>query len=102
MKHRPFRGVVCVDARDRDELPQNAAFMKPVQKVENKEMAQYIIWNPSSTKPPTVRFSTRPEAIRVSGRMAHENPGETFFVAKLVNSACKPVPVEVSYQDLDK
>ena len=63
---------------------------------------QYIIWNPASNLPPTVAHPDRATAIRVAGSMAHRSPGQTFFVCKLVNSAVKPIPVEVSYQDLER
>lgn len=131
MKHRPYRGVVS--PRDRDELPQNKAFLEPVRpstpiypapmfapisfpilneaklqelrdlaaKAENKPMSQYIIWNPASQKPPTAIQPDHTTAIRTAGRMAHENPGQTFYVCKLVNSAVKPIPVEVNYKDLE-
>ncbi len=62
----------------------------------------YIVWTPSSDLPPKVVHADRATAIRVAGRMAHENPGKTFYTCKLVNSACKPVPVDVKYEDLDR
>ncbi len=81
-------------------------FLAPVYKrlapVKEQPMSQYIIWNPASPLPPTKVFSTRPEAIRVAGKMAHSEPGATFYVCKLTNSACKPIPVDVTYEDLDK
>ncbi len=83
----PFRGVVC----------QN--------KKEENNVAKYIVWNPNSQLPPRVVHDGRPQAIRVAGHMAHSNPGETFYVCKLTNSAYKPKPVpvpEVTYVDLAK
>lgn len=69
-----------------------------------KNMANYIIWNPKSKLPPTVVFSGRPEAIKVAGRMAGNNPGEEFYVCKLVHRATKAVPVPepvVKFTDLE-
>lgn len=74
---------------------------KTVAKVENN-VAQYIIWNPASTQVPKVIQPDRQTAIKVAGRMAHENPGQTFYVCKLTNSAVKPIPVDVKYEDLDR
>ena len=70
-------------------------------------MSAYIIWNPKSKLPPTVTHDTRTAAIRVAGRMADQNPGESFYVCKLTNVACKAVPVpqpvvKVEYTDLEK
>jgi hypothetical protein len=61
----------------------------------------YIIWNQNSSLPPKVIHQDRPTAIKVAGRMAHENPGEKFFVCKLVLTATKPLPVDVTYTDLE-
>ncbi len=69
---------------------------------ESEKVAQYIIWNPTSNLPPKAIQPDRQAAIRVAGRMAHENPGQTFYVCKLTNSAVKPIPVEVKYEDLDR
>lgn len=77
-----------------------AATFIPEKKAET--MAQYIVWNPASTIPPKVIHADRPTAIRVAGRMAHENPGQTFYVCKLTNKAVKPLPVDVTYEDLDR
>lgn len=69
-------------------------------------MSKYIIWNPESPLPPTVVHNSRPEAIRVAGRMAGQNEGATFYVCKLMHSANKPKPVPVTtavhYVDLEK
>lgn len=65
-------------------------------------MAQYIVWNPASNLPPTVIQPDRQTAIKVAGKMAHQQPGQMFYVCKLTNSAVKPVPVDVKYEDLDR
>ena len=68
-------------------------------------MSAYIIWNPKSKLPPTVTHDSRPAAIRVAGRMADQNPGESFYVCKLTNVAKKDLPVvtpKVEYTDLEK
>ena len=70
--------------------------------VEKKDMGQYIVWTPDSDLPPKVVHDTRQAAIRAAGAMAHQNPGKTFFACKLVNSATKPIPVDVKYEDLDR
>jgi hypothetical protein len=72
-----------------------------------KNMSAYILWNPKSRLPPTVTFEDRGKAIKVAGRMAADNPGESFYVCKLVNvaSKAKPVPqpiLAVQYTDLEK
>ncbi len=77
-------------------------FLAPAYKETEVTATKYIVWNPASHLPPKVTHPDRQTAIRVAGRMAHENPGQEFFVCKLVNSAKKPVPVEVNYQDLDR
>jgi hypothetical protein len=81
----PFRGVVCANP-----TPTKA---EPV--------SQYIIWNPAASSPPRIIHNTRPEAIRIAGGMAHKEPGATFYVCKLVNSAQKPLPISVDYKDLE-
>ncbi len=91
--------------RDGPELQQNKSFLEVVPQpasVENKPMAQYIIWNPASNLPPKTIQPDRQTAIRIAGRMAHEKPGQTFYVCKLTNSATKPIPVDVKYEDLDR
>lgn len=82
MKRRPFRGIVAPLPKEKESM--------------------YIVWNQSSRLPPTVIHQDRTTAIKVAGRMAHENPGAKFYVCKLVCSAVKPLPVDVSYEDLDK
>jgi hypothetical protein len=69
---------------------------------ETKSVSEYIIWNPASPLPPKVIQNDRGKAISVAGRMAHENPGATFYVCKLVHSASKPIAPDVKYTDLDK
>ncbi len=73
--------------------------MCSVAEQEEKKVAQYIIWNTASNL--TIQ-PDRQTAIRVAGRMAHENPGQTFYVCKLTNRASKPIPSEVTYEDLDR
>lgn len=87
MKRVPFSGIVCSN---------------PKEEAKEEKVSEYIVWNPDSNLPVRVRHTDRGTAIRVAGRMAHENPGKTFYVAKLVNSAMKPVPVEVNYSDLER
>ena len=68
-------------------------------------MSAYIIWNPKSKLPPTVTHDTRSAAIRTAGRMADQNPGESFYVCKLTNVAKKEPPTvapKVEYTDLEK
>lgn len=67
-------------------------------------MSSYIIWNPASRLPPTVIHPSRPKAIQIAGKMAAENPGESFYVCKLTNVAKRPAAVSppVEYTDLDK
>jgi hypothetical protein len=71
-------------------------------KAEQVSTSQYIIWNPGSALPPRVVQNSRPEAIKVAGRMANENPGSTFYVCKLVHKAEKPIAPAVTYTDLEK
>lgn len=87
----------------------NKAFLTPMptlqqqlDRLEKNNMSAYIIWNPASKLPPTVTHSSRPEAIRVAGRMAAQNPGESFYVCKLTNKAFQPKVVAVQYDDLEK
>jgi hypothetical protein len=70
-------------------------------------MSSYIVWNPNSKLPPTRVLSSRPEAIKMAGRMAGQNPGESFYVAKLVHKAHKARPIPqpeptVLFEDLEK
>lgn len=72
-----------------------------------KNMANYIVWNPASKLPPTVVHADRPTAIRVAGRMAGQNPGDSFYVCKLVSKAFKAKPLPqpepvVQYEDLER
>lgn len=91
-------------------LPGDPAYVCrpiPTLKENVKNMSAYIIWNPKSKLPPTVTHDTRSAAIRIAGRMAGQNPGETFYVCKLVSSANQapivPVPLpKVEYVDLEK
>ncbi len=76
--------------------------VKLLRAEEKKNMGQYIVWNPASNLPSKVVHENRPTAIRVAGRMANENPGETFYVCKLVNKASKPANPSVAYEDQDK
>jgi hypothetical protein len=79
-------------------------FLAPVYKFTKEEVpvSQYIVWCPTAPMPPKVIQPDRQTAIKVAGRMAHENPGQTFYVCKLTNSAVKPIPVDVKYEDLDR
>ena len=92
----------------RDELAEAVRKQEAIEAADKKEyMSQYIIWNPKSPNPPTVVQHTRPEAIRIAGRMAHENPGQEFYVCKLVNVASQSAPIPqptrvVTYTDLEK
>ncbi len=86
LRRRAFTGIVCENKKE-------------------EKMAEYIVWTPDSPLPPRVVHKDRQTAIRVAGRMAHENPGKTFYSCKLTNSAYKPppaAPVEVKYEDLDR
>ncbi len=108
MKHRPFRGIVHSTVPIGPQgvsvsFPANIARLEELaKKVENNTLSQYIIWNPTSNLTPKVIQPDRQTAIKVAGRMAHENPGQTFYVCKLTNSAVKPIPVDVKYEDLDR
>ena len=78
-----------------------------IQEQIDRNMANYIIWNPASRLPPTVTHADRPTAIKVAGRMAGQNPGERFYVCKLVSVAhkAKPLPQPeptVQYEDLER
>lgn len=88
----------------------NLLFVTPAPTLKEQletNMANYIIWNPASRLPPTVTHDSRPTAIKVAGRMAGQNPGESFYVCKLVQKAFKARPVPqpeptVVYEDLEK
>ncbi len=67
--------------------------------VDTELSGKYFIWNPSSTKPPTVYFDDRPSAIKVACSMAKSNPGQQFTVAKVVGSA--RAPLEPKYESFD-
>lgn len=87
----------------------NRRFLTPMpttkELLERKNMASYIVWNPTSNLPPRVVHADRPAAIKVAGRMANNEPGESFYVCKLVHKASKPRPIPVPsvvYEDLEK
>jgi hypothetical protein len=65
-------------------------------------MSNYIVWNPSSRLPPTVIHPDRATAIRVAGRMAAKEPGEKFYVCKLVHLASMAPRPAVEFLDLEK
>lgn len=44
------------------------------------EQKFFIIWNPTSSMPPTKQFMGRSSAEIVASKMANDNPGETFYV----------------------
>ena len=99
MKHRATV-VGALGSLERFLAPVYENLPPPI--IEEKKMTQYIVWTPNSNLPPKVVHSDRPSAIKAAGAMAHTNPGSTFYVCKLVNSACKPVPVNVNYEDLGR
>ncbi len=58
--------------------------------------AFYIIWNPSSARPPTVRFHNLEDAQKVAAMMVAKH-GETFFVCKAVSCSEKAaMPVKTT------
>lgn len=51
----------------------------------------YILWNPGSILPPTVRFSTVKNASDAAEVMANRYPGQTFHICKVVGHSLAPV-----------
>lgn len=47
-------------------------------------MSQYIVWGVGATVAPKVIHDSRPYAIKVAYKLAADNPGERFYVCKLV------------------
>ena len=100
MKRVPFRGIVCANPVGTPGSVER--FLAPAYEQPKEKSVEYIVWNPASNLPPRVRHPDRATAIKVAGRMAHENPGQEFIVCKLVNVAKKPLPVDVTYTDLER
>ena len=44
----------------------------------------YIVWNPNSLKPPTMKHWHESKANKAATRLAEKKPGEDFFVLKVV------------------
>jgi hypothetical protein len=57
------------------------------------DKAFWLVWNPGS-KNPSVRHTTEESAARESSRLAHANPGLSFYVLKAERYA-KVVPAQV-------
>lgn len=85
-----------VKREKRDEIMNRVIACK-----EKEKMSSYILWNQKSSLPPTVVFGERDKAIKAAAGMAHKNPGEKFYVCKLVHSAEVPL-AGVQYEQLDK
>lgn len=49
-----------------------------------REPEFYILWNPLSDRPPTVRISTRKEAERIAASMASRFGPQPFYICKAV------------------
>jgi len=47
----------------------------------------FILWNPKSDKPPKKQFTSLAAAEKTGLWASRQNPGESFFVCKLVNCA---------------
>lgn len=95
-----YRPTVCPTCGN--EYCGNVPCKSRVGKNPGAKLMSYIVWNPTSILPPKVVHDDRAKAIQVAGRMSHENPGQTFYVCKLVNSATKPISPAVKYEDLEK
>lgn len=64
---------------------------RPPEMELNQGKHFFIIWNPRSSLPPKVRFSTLKEAQRVAEAMAQRH-GEPFYVMKAVSLAQRSAP----------
>lgn len=55
-------------------------------------MDKFIIWSPTGTTPPRVRFATHHAAQEIAETMARRYPGQEFFVmeAKSVSQVVVP------------
>lgn len=68
-------------------LPGATAFHElELEKVENMG-AFYIIWNPTASNPPTKKFDSEAQAIKIAEKLAAENPSQEFHVLKVVSTS---------------
>lgn len=50
-------------------------------------MPEYILWNPSSDKPPKKVFTSEGQAEHTALWASRENAGETFFICEIKQKA---------------
>lgn len=63
----------------------------------------YILWNPESTLPPTVRFGSWTDARDAAEVMARRFPKNTFHICKVIGGArTAETPVEVKMLETPK
>ena len=54
--------------------------------MNNSQPSRYIVWCPTSSKPPTVEHSTIEEAYAEAKRLADLNPNKEFRVMRTISS----------------
>lgn len=59
----------------------------------------YIIWEPTSSRPPTRRFYSEEQAYDVAEKMAERHPGKKFFVLKAIGVVKPQTVIRVKFAD---
>lgn len=61
----------------------------------------YILWNPASSHPPTIRLGSLSEAKALASRLATEHAPQKFFICRAEEVAeARPIQIQIAQRKL--